>query len=96
MSYEMEEPQEAPRRKNKKGAGRPVEKYSIFLKTLYKNVDKKQISSLNVFRHENSKKSVDEIQDYIESFKKKIKHLEYILYERKKEEYEKLQPPTIE
>lgn len=96
MSYAMEQQPQPPSDNKKRGAGRPVEKYSIFLKTLYKNVDKKQISSLNVFRHENSKKSVDEIQDYIESFKKKIKHLEYILYERKKEEYAKLQPPTIE
>lgn len=97
MSYAMEETQPQPPSDNKKkGAGRPVEKYSIFLKTLYKNVDKKQISSLNVFRHENAKKSIDKIQDYIESFKKKIKHLEYILYERKKAEYATMQPPTIE
>ena len=94
MSYAME--QEPQPNKDKKMRGRPIENYSVFLKNLYKGADKRQISSLNVFRHENSKKSVDEVKDYIESFKKKIKHLEYILYERKKEEYAKLQPPTIE
>ena len=95
MSYEMEQ-QSQPNKDKKKMRGRPIENYSVFLKNLYKGADKRQISSLNVFRHENSKKSVDEVKDYIESFKKKIKHLEYILYERKKEEYAKLQPPTIE
>lgn len=94
MSYAME--QQPPSDNKKKPVGRPVKNYSIFLKTLYKNADKKQISSLNVFRHENSKKSIDEIQNYMESFKKKIKHLEYILYERKKAEYAMMQPPTIE
>ncbi len=93
MSYAMEEP---PSDDKPKGAGRPVEKYTLFLKSLYKGADKKQISSLNVFRCENAKKSIDDINDYIDCFKKKIKHLEYILYEKKMSEYATMQPPTIE
>lgn len=88
-------PSDDKKRKRKKGGGRPVENYTLFLKTLYNNADKKQINSLNVFRCENGKKTVDELKEYIDYFKKKLKHLEYILYERKKAEYATIQPPTI-
>ena len=101
MNTIEEQPQPQPpsndnKKKRKKGGGRPFEPYTLFLKKLYNNADKKQINSLNVFRCENGKKSVDELKDYIETFKKKLKHLEYILYERKKYEYKTLEPPTIQ
>lgn len=96
MSYAMEqEPPNIPNDESKRGRGRPKLQYSMFLKSLYKDADQKRLASLNVYRCEWKKKEMEDIQREIDRHKKEIKHLEYIVYEKKMVEYAKMKPPTV-
>jgi len=92
----MEQQPKPPSDNKKKGAGRPVENYYPFLRKLYPDVDEKRISSLGVYRCEWKKKTISEIMKERMSHEKCIKHIDYILYEKKMEELKLLKPPTIE
>jgi len=98
MSYAIENQPNQPITP-RKGKGRPMLHYSKFLKSLYKEADSKRLSSLNVYRCEWKKKTMEELNFEIERHKKEIKHLEYIAYEKRiidaKALLEKSKPPEI-
>jgi hypothetical protein len=78
-----------------KKAGRPQENYYPFLRKLYHDVDEKRISSLAVYRCEWKKKTISEIIEERMRHERCIKHIDYIIYEKKIEELKSLKPPTL-